>query len=93
MVSSPLFPEVHMLVCIYEVQLHYKIKYFDNDIRILYISLNFFLNFLSFVVTYISSRLIGYYFRMFGIFYFISTFILILDSISAIFLYLKFILR
>ena len=37
-ISSQIFPEVQMLVRIYEVQIHYKIVYFDIDIAILYIS-------------------------------------------------------
>ena len=37
--SSPLFPGVQMLVRIYEVQLHYKIIYFDIYITTLYIFL------------------------------------------------------
>ena len=38
-VSSQFPPEVQTLVPIYEVQLHYKIIFFDIDIAILYILL------------------------------------------------------
>ena len=37
--SSQFFPEVQMLVHIYEVLFYYKIIYFDIDMTILYISL------------------------------------------------------
>ena len=61
-----------MLLRIYEVQIHYKILYFDIDITISYILLYYVLNIISCIITYLSSRFIGYYFRIFDAFYFIS---------------------
>ena len=58
-VCHQLFLEVHMLVRIFEVQIHYKIIYFDIDIRILYIFVYCVLITLLFIVSYISSCLIG----------------------------------
>ena len=52
-VSSQVFPEVQMLVRIYEVQLNYKIIYFDIDITISYILLWYVVNILYFIVTYL----------------------------------------
>ena len=64
-----------MVVRIYEVQPHYKIIYFDIDITILCISHYFVVNILSFIVSFLTSGLIGYYYRLLIVFYFIRIFI------------------
>ena len=54
-----------MLVLIYEVQLNHKIIYFDIDIRILFILQYYVVNIVSFIVTCLSSGLIGYYLQVY----------------------------
>ena len=71
-VNSQLFTEFQMLLLIYEVLFYYEIIYFDINIKILYISLKYVVNIISFIVTYLSCVLIGYSFWIFNLFYFIS---------------------